>query len=687
MSKIKFRGALALVALAALTACGGGGGSSEAPATVKVAGTAAKGLLAFAKVSVFEIGPNGPASTPLATGETDANGLYSLSIPPTSNPILVKVESVAGSKMLDETQPQPDGSYKQVDVPVGLVLRSIALDASSGTVNVSANPFTDAAVAAAEGAKDADGKSVAWSANAIAGGIQLANQLVPEGVDPFKTTATNLTQVGTNSAAQNDLLVALTGFMQKAQSCLDDGPTVTLADIQCEQDELKALTGLTVTANGSVLTQAASLGVYRAKQYDAANAATNGTPLQSLADTVAGSYGTGGAATSIDADLDSASTLAAKSSLVSFVQTLRKGFVQSEQTLRQAGNEFDLRYQNVAAQGADAVIDAADVLDECSFETNALVCGKDWTAASGGGYTRIISSSKIPGATVAVTAKATYSDSTGYLVDYKAVQLAAAGKTLSTADFTVGMTGLDSTGLLVGNTADMTINGSFKVYDRMGSSTFATLSFKDIKVNAIEGTPNVVKASGGVTLSTSLGDKLAGSLELEAKEKSLSNYENTGELTKLVLSLKAEAAPNPAKQYAALSIVANASPKNFSGLTYDTYNLNANVELTDLTRLGLNVNRSAANLVNATATIGSNGSVAILSVKADSATGAYCFHTDGDGDNKLCGSELKISTKDGAYTAVLASGASTGDIFSNGVKVGTISRSGVKVDGKEYSFY
>ena len=75
MSKTKFRGALAMVALAALTACGGGGGSSAAPATVKVAGTAAKGLLAFAKVSVYEIGPNGPASTPLATGETDKVGL------------------------------------------------------------------------------------------------------------------------------------------------------------------------------------------------------------------------------------------------------------------------------------------------------------------------------------------------------------------------------------------------------------------------------------------------------------------------------------------------------------------------------------------------------------------------------------------------------------------------------------
>lgn len=97
------------------------------------------------------------------------------------------------------------------------------------------------------------------------------------------------------------------------------------------------------------------------------------------------------------------------------------------------------------------------------------------------------------------------------------------------------------------------------------------------------------------------------------------------------------------------------------------------------------MDRAAANVVNATATIGSNGSVAILSVKADSATGAYCFPSDNDA--QLCGNELKISAKDGAYTAVLAGGASSGDIFSNGVKVGTISRSGVKVDGKEYSFY
>lgn len=680
MSNTKFRGALAMVALAALTACGGGGGSSEAPATVKVAGTAAKGLLAFAKVSVYEIGPSGPAAAPLATGETDKDGLYSLSIPPTSKPILVKIESIAGkTKMLDETQ-VVNGEYKQVEVPAGLVLRSIALDASSGTVNVSANPFTDAAVEAAANAKDAGGNSAAWSADAIAGGVQLANQLVPEGVDPFKTTATNLSQVATNTAAQNDLLVALTGFMQKAQSCVDDGPTVTLADIQCEQDKLKVLTGMKVTAAGTTLTKASELGAYRTAQYDAANVATNNTSLQTKADTIAATYGTGGNSTTIVADQDNAATLAAKSSLTSFVETLRQGFVQTEQTLKQAGNDFDLRYQNFATQGAGAVIDATDVLNECTFDnSNAFVCGAGWAAASDGGYTKTVPSSRVSGATVAVTAKASYNGSVASVI-YQAAQTKN-GKTLSSADLTLGMSGLDNSG----SSGGMTVSGTYKVYDQLGSNINATLSFDNISFSAVEGTPNVVKASGGVTLSSSLGDKLAGTLDLEGKQKTLTGGAKSSELTKLILSLKAEAAPNPATQYASLRVVANGSQKDFSNLGYDSYSLDANVELTNLTKLGLKMDRAAANVVNATATIGSNGSVAILSVKADSATGAYCFPSDNDA--QLCGNELKISAKDGAYTAVLAGGASSGDIYSNGVKVGTISRSGVKVDGKEYSFY
>lgn len=672
-----------MVALAALTACGGGGGSSEAPAKVTVAGTAAKGLLAFAKVSVYEIGPNGPASTPLATGETDKDGLYSLSIPPTSKPILVKIESIAGkTKMLDETQ-VVNGEFKQVDVDAGLVLRSIALDASSGTVNVSANPFTDAAVEAA-----ANASGGAWSADAIAGGIQLANQLVPEGVDPFKTTATNLTQA--KEQAQQNLLVALTGFMLKAQSCVDDGPTVTLADIQCEQDNLKSLTGLTVTAGGSSLTQAPGLAAYRAAQYDAANTATNGTPLQSLADTVATSYGTGGTSTSIHADFDNATTLAAKSSLVSFVNTLRQGFRASEETLKQASESLDQRYANVSIEGTGAVLDAVDFVSYgCSFAPDVfnnpvLVCNNTWQAVEGGGYKKTFQSFRVDGAQVQVQVKAGYNSASGYAVDY-AARHSLNGKTLSTASLALTVTGLDSSGQLSSSSADLKVDGTFTAYDRGSSAVSATLSYDDIFFSAVPGTPNVVKASGGVTLSSSLGDKLAGSLELEAKEKTLLNYETASELTKLTLSLKAEAAPNPATQYAALRIVANASPKDFSGLAYDTYSLAANVELTDLTKLGLNVSRAAANAVNASATIGSNGSVAILSVKADGSTGQYCFPADNGA--KLCGNELKISAKDGAYTAVLTNGASTGDIFSNGVKVGTISRSGVKVDGQEYSFY
>ncbi len=110
-------GLLAGLSFAALTACGGGGGGGGstgsggsggstggatggggATSQTTISGTASKGLLSNAVVSVFT-GTN--EETPVATGRTDANGNYSLTFtPPAGAEILVVAVTLDGATMV-----------------------------------------------------------------------------------------------------------------------------------------------------------------------------------------------------------------------------------------------------------------------------------------------------------------------------------------------------------------------------------------------------------------------------------------------------------------------------------------------------------------------------------------------------------------------------------------------------------
>jgi hypothetical protein len=198
-----------LVAAGLLAACSSGGGGGDTPpagnqATVALAGTAAKGLMANADVAVYPVNADGSVgATALASGTTKADGSYSLSFTGTQGqPYVVRVTANAGTTHLDEVTGAAQG------LPTGFAMRSMLVPASTGalTVNATITPFSELAVAAA--AKASGGINATNAAQALSTVKQLL------GFDPTAVSVKT-----TNTAATPDeqkLAVLLTAVSRLA---------------------------------------------------------------------------------------------------------------------------------------------------------------------------------------------------------------------------------------------------------------------------------------------------------------------------------------------------------------------------------------------------------------------------------------------------------------------------------------
>jgi len=136
----KFSYAALGAAVLSLSACGGGGGTANTPASTVVSGTASKGLLVNAKVTAY----CGLKSSNVVVGNTttDANGAYSLTLSSAcSQPVEIEVTSVSGTTMLDEVK-------GPIAAPTGFTMRAL-VSAGSGTISQPVTPFTEMAVAVA----------------------------------------------------------------------------------------------------------------------------------------------------------------------------------------------------------------------------------------------------------------------------------------------------------------------------------------------------------------------------------------------------------------------------------------------------------------------------------------------------------------------------------------------------------
>ena len=116
--------------------CGGGGDSSID--TTIVEGTAAKGPVAGATVTVYSVNPDGTRGVLLGSGVTNANAVYAIPIPRQTGPVLV--EATNGTYD-DEAIPGPDVT------PLTAVLRGAAnTDKSTTNLSINATPLTETVI-------------------------------------------------------------------------------------------------------------------------------------------------------------------------------------------------------------------------------------------------------------------------------------------------------------------------------------------------------------------------------------------------------------------------------------------------------------------------------------------------------------------------------------------------------------
>lgn len=137
--KLVYRVGIPLAGLLALSACGGGGGTSPTPTTVS--GTAAKGMVKQAKVLACRIVNGVPESeATCASGITAADGSFSITMSDGyTGPAMIKVMAAPASMMLDETT--------GTDISYNMTMRAM-VPAVSATTTVYVTPFSEMAASA-----------------------------------------------------------------------------------------------------------------------------------------------------------------------------------------------------------------------------------------------------------------------------------------------------------------------------------------------------------------------------------------------------------------------------------------------------------------------------------------------------------------------------------------------------------
>ena len=216
-NKIKASAAFSLVVF--LTACGGGSGGesskqtlagSGAPVPVPTAtnggktvtGVASKSPIAGADVSLFEIDSFGnPFSTAIATGQTDDNGTFSLSVESEADLLL----KTSGGVFIDESDQEPDLALKR-RITLGTdegFMSLIRADSSTAAIT----PFTDILVRRAQ--------NEAAERGGFSEKFVIIKSLIDEelGIDVLSTIPANPINPATDAtAAQMQYALFLGGF-------------------------------------------------------------------------------------------------------------------------------------------------------------------------------------------------------------------------------------------------------------------------------------------------------------------------------------------------------------------------------------------------------------------------------------------------------------------------------------------
>lgn len=361
--------AIALL-VSALYGCGGGGGGGGS-STVSLSGVAAKGLIQKGKVEVFATDSSGNlSSTPIATGVTKDDGSYSISVPPQSNPVVVKVSNGTGTTIIDETAP----GAAPIAMPTDFVMRAVVPSiASDSTVGI--NPFTETAVAAIP--------ANSFSASMVKLSNDWVKQNLTGGVDPV-TVSPNLSG-GTASDDQKLLTAALTSVAVAAKSssgsCASEADTA--AKFKCQVTKLSSSVSMKKDSSGAI-TLASVDGAEIAKLATARTTLSSDSTYTSAVSTLGISTAvntlksdsklssvvtaTGGAKTTDATALASIAprteaAITAGASATTYANNLKTAIKSSGDTIKKQSDAFTVAYQDKVLPSLNSVSGGLQIID------------------------------------------------------------------------------------------------------------------------------------------------------------------------------------------------------------------------------------------------------------------------------------------------------------------------------------
>ena len=234
-----------VIALAlALTGCGGGGGGGGAtpapgaPVGVTptpertVQGTAAKGLIKGAKVSVYALDAQGVrGAAALATAITGADGTYKLQLAASVQNFVIEVTAAPGAVMADEA------SGTDIAIPESMKLRSVVTlaSAATGTYEGTVSPLTEMIARTAE---TADGKLPQQAVAQAKTSVRTLLGFDPETVKPVNSNSAAAANASEDEKNQSLALAAISKMGSAASA--DCGQTTPGERISCVVTKLAA---------------------------------------------------------------------------------------------------------------------------------------------------------------------------------------------------------------------------------------------------------------------------------------------------------------------------------------------------------------------------------------------------------------------------------------------------------------
>lgn len=706
----KFSVALAALCGAFLTACGGGGGGGSSLADVTLGGTFSKGLYRGAKVQAYEV----VSGNLVAIGSektTGDSGEYSLTLKPTSNPVVVVMTTTATTTMLNELT----GNYGPTTP--GTKMRTMLGELTSSMPEVHGNPLTEMAVAGAQNSP------TGLTSGSIAASKALVQDLV--GVDPFATKAVGDATVAM-TPSQEKLMTVMSALMLDAEKnkgavlCPDD-PTTGVA---CVLNQLNAKAKLTTDVSGAFKFETApnsvagSGGLKTILNAKLTDLSTDTTTIST------GSMAAKMQAKTSDVILSNAAAAISptdalyRQGLDAFLQAMRGGFNQADTALRNRANDAKSRLdQMVFEHVGDGLKVLGDAMDACTNTNGTLTCattgGSIFSAAAagasgyrfdyyvdstgtavvqnvvngaggGGGNAQNIGDTYRYQGTVAATANNTAGTGNVTITAQKTL----GSKTISDISISFNGTGIKQNSLSGAVTlSTMTI----KAYDQaLNSSKWAQVSLSGA---SLSGERPSVGAAGTLTLvapltfTTSDGDLLSGKInQLVAKEK-ITNSPNTGD--KKAYPVSVNLSLDMAVQEGALLGLSVTGSQNIDAYDPDLPASNTNkpngtfavtFKLADNIAVALSGTKASTTPNETAYTVKVTSNETWINFEGKTSRASYSDREANSGD-------ITVSSS-GVYTAKLRknnSGQVEGEIYKGTLQIGDVLNGMVRAGGREIS--